>query len=152
MGYSITIKNQFVYHASVVFGLNIEGRGFPLLVGCSLLTPKGEVVDLPAKWLKSPGLAIWTYEADARFLHKPGVEPCDRVWLGRIKFALWRDDTFTERLADTDWVRWETFYLIGTSTAGVNMSDDHIERNYGHRLDVWSEQKPKADDDPLGIR
>lgn len=155
MDYSILIKNQFSYHASVVFGLDIQGptREFPLLVGCSLLTPRGEEVDLPARWLKSPGLAIWSVKADAQFLENPRVTPDDRVWSGRIIFALWRDDTFTERLTDTGWVNWRAYSLIGSSTAGVNMQDDQIKSGYGNRLDVWSDRKSGwPTNDPLGIR
>lgn len=143
MGYSIEIKNKFGYHASVVFGLDIQGpaREFPLLVGCSLLTPRGEAVDLRARWLKSPGLAIWEVKADVQFLENPGVFPItDRRWSGRIIFALWRNDSFTERLTDTGWVNWHAQSLIGSSTAGLDMQDDRIKREYGKRFDVWTDR------------
>jgi hypothetical protein len=155
MSYSIQIKDQFGYHAKVIFGLNIQAPAseFPLLVGCSLLNPTGQEVDIPARWLKSPGLAIWGVSPggesrDVKFIANPN----DMTMAGKIMFALWRDDTFTERLADTGWVNWKAYWLIGSSTAGLDMQDERIKQEYGNRLDVWSKQKPASNNDPLGIR
>ena len=39
MSYSIRMVDTFHYLASVIFGLDIQGSGFPLFVRCSLLTP-----------------------------------------------------------------------------------------------------------------
>jgi hypothetical protein len=158
MGYSIKIVDQYKYHGSIVFGLDIQAptNEFPLLVGCSLLTPQGEEIDLPAKWLNSPGLVLWKIKADERFQNprEPTPRNAATPWYGKIIFALWRNDKFTERLFDTGWVEWTALWLIGSSTAGLNMQDEQIKRKYGHRLDVWSARKKeeKPDNDPLGIR
>lgn len=153
MSYSITIVDTFHYHASVLFGLDIQGSNFPLLVGCSLLTPQGEEVDLPAKWIESPGLALWQIKADDRFTNPQEPNPMNAFtpWYGKVIFALWRDDTFEERLADTRWVEWSAKWLVGSSTAGLDMQDEAIERKYANRLRVWLDQKPDKSD-PLGIR
>jgi hypothetical protein len=155
MSYSIHIKDQFGYHARVIFGLNIQAPAseFPLLVGCSLLNPTGQEVDVPPRWLRSPGLAIWEVTPGVEF---PGtkfiVDYDDRMMAGKIMFALWRNDTFTERLSDTGWVNWEAYWLIGSSTAGLDMQDERIKREYGSRFDVWSKEKQASNNDPLGIR
>ena len=136
MTYSIRITDKWGYHASVVCGLNIAGpeKEFPLYVGCSLRTLKGEIVDIPARWLKSPGKAIWVIKADKRF--KTG-EFHDGDWEGYVMLALWRNETFKERLADTGWIHWCAPYLIGSSTAGLDMSDEFIKKEYAGRFDVW---------------
>jgi hypothetical protein len=153
MSYSITIVDKFHYHASVLFGLDIQGSTFPVFVGCSLLTPKGEVVDLPAQWLNTPGLALWKIKADDRFQNPAEPNPMSAFtpWYGKIIFALYTDDTFENRLTDTGWVEWSAQWLIGSSTKGLDMQDDAIKRKYGKRLDVWTDQRPSKHD-PLGIR
>jgi hypothetical protein len=138
MAYSITVADQYHYHGQVVFGLAIEApnKEFPLLVGCSLRTPQGGIIDLPAGWLSSPGLALWDVKVTADFMNK-----ADRYdgWHGEIKFALWRNATFSERLADTVWLPWGAPYLIGASTAGLDMQDAEIKNKYRGRLRVWKE-------------
>jgi hypothetical protein len=148
---SVKVIEQFGYHDSVVFGLDIQGS-CPLLVGCSLQTSKGEVIDLPPKWLSSPGLAIWQIKPDDKFFENPNAHVYDRIKLGVIKFALWKDDTFTNRLADTDWTPWKAYWLIGSSAAGLNLQDERINEKYGNRFNVWLNEKPLIDNDPLGIR
>jgi hypothetical protein len=136
--YNIRIVDQFRYHASVVFGLDIlaPSSEFPLLVGCSLQNKNGEIIDVPARWLLSPGLALWQVKVDSRL--QSGVIPQDG-WHGRIIFALWRDDRHIERLADTGWVNWECYWLIGSSTKGLDMQDDSIKSKYGDRMKVWKD-------------
>jgi hypothetical protein len=140
VSYSIQIVDQFHYHASVVFGLDVlaSNSEFPLLVGCSLKTLHGEIVDVPARWIKSPGLALWEIRPGTEFIRNPDTLPInDRVMAGTIIFALWRNDSFTESLGDTGWIDWEAIWLIGSSTKSMDMQDEHIQRKYGTRRDVW---------------
>lgn len=141
---------------SIVFGLEVQGtaKEFPLVVGCSLLTRSGEGVDIPHRWIRTPGKALWGVKFPAEFVTNPGVTPVnDRKMAGRIIFALWRDDKFRERLADTSWVNWDAYWLIGSSTAGMDMQDERIKNEYGGMDDAWIVSKSKhLDNDPLGIR
>jgi hypothetical protein len=136
-GYRIAIVDQYKYHWGVNVGLSIAGPSgeFPLLVGCSLRTPKGEVRDLPAKWLTSPGLALWHFNVDHEFKSEP-QDPFSSV-RGEIIFALWRDNSFTERLCDTGWIRWTAPWLRGASAAGLDMQEAEIQSKYKDRLNVW---------------
>lgn len=136
MVYSIAVIDQYLYHAQVIFGLEIEAHSneFPLLVGCSLRSSQGCVVDLPARWLLSPGQALWDVKGTDEF--KIGSDVFSE-WSGQIKFALWRDDTFNQRLADSGWLAWHAPYMIGASTAGLDIQDQRIKDNYGDRLHVW---------------
>jgi hypothetical protein len=136
---TIRIVDKYMYHARIVFGLDVlaPAERWPLFIGCSLLTRQGEVVDQPARWLPSPGLALWDIKiGERRFQDNPGV-PMDG-WSGRVIFAMYPDDTFSERLADTGWVPWSVYWLIGSSTAALDMQDQEIRAKYGNRFDVWS--------------
>ena len=52
---------------------------------------------------------------------------------GEIIFALWRDDTFQERLDDTGWVPWQAHWLIGGSIAAVEQHEEEINFKYKGR-------------------
>ena len=135
--HSIQIVEQYRYHASVVFGLDVlaPSSEFPLLVGCSVRSRDGKIVDIPAQWLKSPGSALWNIKAPPEC--QISTDPWDKSWSGQIIFALWQDDTFTKRLADTGWVNWEALWLIGSSTKGLDMQDEQIKSKSAGRMDVW---------------
>ncbi len=135
--HEIHIEKQWQYHASVLFGLLITAPvdEFPLLVGCSLKTKDGEVVDQKARWITSPGKALWKIEADSRFMER--LDWGDKEWVGKIIFALYRDDSHEERLADTEWTQWKAPFLIGYSTAGLDMEEEFIRKEYDGRFDVW---------------
>jgi hypothetical protein len=105
-------------------------------------------VDLPARWITSPGLALWKIKPDERFKNPAEPHPISALtpWYGKIIFALYADDTFENRLTDTGWFDWTARWLIGSSTAGLDMQDDGINRKYGHRRDVWKDQLPSKED------
>jgi hypothetical protein len=140
MSYTIAVIDQYRYHRQVVFGLRIEAprRDFPLFVGATIKSRLGETIDLPARWLISPGLALWEVKVpnacrdDQQAFSTAG-------WSGTIKFALWKDEKFTRRLADTDWLPWSAPYLIGASTTGLAMQDEAIKEKYINRFNVWKE-------------
>lgn len=134
--FSISISDTYHYHGSVVFGLTIQSDApFPLVVGCSLRTEGGKIIDIPANRITEGGLAIWGIEATADCAR--GGNPhygCD--WCGHVIFALYRDETFSERLTDTGWIPWTAPWLIGGSTAGLDIQDEEIESKYGYRKHV----------------
>jgi hypothetical protein len=133
----ITVVDQFGYNASVVFGLEVEAPAeeCPLVVGCSLRTTQGDIIDQPARWLSSAGLALWEIKATPEF--KIGQHREDG-WRGQVIFALWPDDRFSRRLADTGWLPCSAYWLVGASTAGLDMQDDNVRRKYDGRFGVWS--------------
>lgn len=132
----LDIEDTFHYHASVVYGLRIHSdRPFPLVVGCSIRTPNGAIIDIPARYLLSPGLTLWKVQAPHECL--TGGSWQDGTWRGHIIFALWEDATFSRRLVDTGWVPWEAHGMIGASTAGLDMQDGFMERKYTGHEKMW---------------
>lgn len=132
----LDIEDTLYYHASIVYGLRIHSdRPFPLVVGCSIRTPKGEIIDLPARYLLSPGLALWKVKAPHECFM--GGFWQTGTWSGHIMFALWKDATFSQRLKDTGWVSWEAYGMIGGSTAGLDMQESLIGNKYAGRDEVW---------------
>jgi hypothetical protein len=134
----IAILDTYHYHASVVFGLSIKTReAFPLVVGCSLRTRSGRIIDLPARRLLKPGPALWAIDAPAECATE-GRHSYGTDWSGDAIFALWRDSNFRERIADTGWIPWSAQGLIGSSTTGLAMQDEAIRAKYGRDLDkAW---------------
>ncbi len=131
----ITIEDTFRYHGGLVFGLFIESyEKFPLVVGCSIKTFNEKIIDIPAKYLLSPGHAVWSVTAPDECARGTGF---NLEWNGYIIFALYEDRTFAKRLADTGWIRWHIISLIGSSSAGLDMQDEYIESKYGKRMNVW---------------
>lgn len=134
----LDIEDTFHYHASVVYGLRIHSdRPFPLVVGCSIRTPKGEVIDLPARYILSNGLALWNVKAPSECASDRLREHRMSAWEGGIIFALWEDATFSRRLVDTGWVPWEAHGMIGASAAGLDIQDGFMERKYAGHEKMW---------------
>ena len=132
---SIYIENLYTRHKSIGVGLVISAPGpdFPLVVGCSIRTHQGQIVDIPARRISSSGRAFWTIEApDAA---REGDSPFSG-WSGYVIFALWGNEAFDTRLADTGWVHWHAPWMIGASTKGLDMQDDEIWELYGTRRDA----------------
>jgi hypothetical protein len=162
--YNIAIVDKYSYQNSICLGLKVIApvKEFPLLVGCSLKTESGIVIDLPAKWIESAGLAFWQVKFNE--LENPSQFRINRIPFendkrGFIIFALWRDDSFKQRLADTGWVTWDAPFLIGSSTKSMDMQDENIRNKYESRFSVLSDKKPEIfiekvekNNDPLGIR
>ena len=140
MGHAITIENRFEYHMQVVFGLRVTASDdrWPKVVGCSLRTREGEIVDLPARWLSSGGLALWKVDVPPgpQFRIGDRSSPIDG-WEGQVIFALYSDDTFADRLTDAGWQHWHAPWLIGGSTKSLNYQDERVQSKYGSQLDVW---------------
>lgn len=136
MATRILIEDTFKYHAGVCFGIAVASdAGFPLVVGCSVRTHAGQIIDIPARYLISPGRALWHVRAPEECF--VGLEASSEPWVGHIIFAVYEDASFGNRLADTGWVEWGAPFAIGTSTAGLDMQDTEIESRYGTRKDVW---------------
>lgn len=136
----LDIEDVYEYSASLVYGLHIHSdRPFPLVVGCSIRTPKGVVIDLPARYILSNGLALWNVKAPSECASDRLREHRMSAWEGSIIFALWEDATFSRRLVDTGWVRWRMIDLVGTgaSAAGLEMQDRYMEDKYAGRHEVW---------------
>lgn len=136
--FRVQIADQFSSTDQVVFGLKVEGdrKKFPLVVGASLRRRDGEVVDLPPRKLSSAGYASWEVRPIPPGFQVSTAREDGKA--GLIMFALWRDASFQERLADTGWVTWEAPWLVGASTAGVEMREREMNERYGARQHVWS--------------
>jgi hypothetical protein len=93
MTYSIRIEGMYAEKApGCVLAIDGPASGFPVTVGLSYRTHDGEIVDLPPQQMPHPGHAIFTvqqYRSDET--------------IRDIIYALWRDTSFTTRLADTGW-------------------------------------------------
>ena len=97
-------------------------------------------MDVPARLLNSPGLALWDVDApDACAVRITGTAEISH-WKERIIFALWPDFALRTRLTDTGWVDWRAPWLISHSLAGVKAQEDEIQSKYGHRRDIWLER------------
>ncbi len=134
----ITIIEQFGFHQSTVVALSIETlNSFPLIVGCSVKSASGEITDIPARLLLHSGTVLWggVTAPDNCKMDQKDRSP---YWQGQIMFALWQDETFTTRLADTGWVDWRAPYLIGASMVSIDWATDSIIEKYGKNwLDAW---------------
>lgn len=138
---NIKVVDIFHFHAGIAVGLHAEGwQQCPLVVGCSIRSSKGQVLDIPAKVLKSSGLALWYLDAPVECKIQESDSSVFSGWVGEIIFALWADFSFTERLADTGWVQWSTPWLIGSSLDSLRVQEDEIERKYRHRKNVLTER------------
>jgi len=147
MSSTIKIEDFWKGQTSLILGLSIQSsEKFPIVVGCSLQTDSGEIVDIPARFLLSPGYVFWGRESvDHRFKYPRDAQGLYEVsgWNGRIIFALYSDSSFKNRLADTGWIKWETSNRIGGSTAGLNDEDEIMEhilntKYFVQQKNVWS--------------
>jgi len=157
MASNIKIEDFWTIQAGLLLGLSVQSsEKFPIVVGCSLQTGNGEIVDIPARYLLSPGFALWGQEkVDQRFRYPKDAQGLYEIsgWNGRIIFALYSESSFQNRLADTGWIVWDSSNLIGSSTAGLNDRDkeiDHILNNkyIGRKMDIWTSLK---DQSPIDI-
>ncbi len=117
-GYALQIVERFHFHGSVSFGLNVTGPSgaFPLVLGCSLRTRGGQVVDIAARYIDSAGVALWDVKADQRFkIGERDTPGAFDGWSGSIIFALLQEPSFRERIVDTGWQDWSAPWLIGAS-------------------------------------
>ena len=96
----INVVDIYELHKGIVVGLYIEShQRFPLVVGCSIRTPKGKVLDIPARVLKSPGLALWAVDAPVECAMRAPDNSQVSEWSGHIIFALWPDFSFAKSRA-----------------------------------------------------
>lgn len=159
----IKIEHFWQIQSELIIGLNIQSNErFPIVVGCSLRTNSGEIVDIPARFLLSPGISFWgTITVDSRFKYPDPMLESDwrrkmviplrpDGWFGEIIFAMYTDATFGKRFADTGWVRWYSEKLNMPSTVNTDDRDKGIDwiikNQYKDRTDgVWrslDEKKP----------
>ena len=139
----IKIEHFWQIQNKLIIGLNIQTiERFPIVVGCSLRPESKEIIDIPARYLISPGLSFWGEQTvDSRFKY-PLQSGFNGDWAGQIIFALWEDETFNNRLADTGWVNWYSNNLFMSSTAYLDDRDeetDHIiKTHYKNRTEnIW---------------
>ena len=125
---SIKIEHFWKIQSDLIIGLNIQSNvNFPIVVGCSLRTSNREIVDIPARFLLSPGFSFWgKEEVDSKFKY-PLDSGMTGDWQGQIIFALYADKTFSQRLADTGWVNWHSNNLFMSSTYGLDERDQEID-------------------------
>lgn len=144
-GWAVRIEHTYDYNGQPVFGLDVQGPAFPRVVGCSLRTLAGRVVDLPLRRLLSAGRGLWPIRMSDRELwtsFETGEDALGvRQLAGDVIFAVWADQTLHERLADSGWARWNTARVPpDASLHFLEYVDGMIEEDYGARSDVWDLQ------------
>lgn len=121
-------------HAGILVGLRIDAHAETrLVVGCSIRTPAGDMIDLPARYVDRDGLAWWG-RVDGPDECRTG-EYVDSDWRGDIIFALYSDSTFADRLSDTGWTPWHAMWMIGSSRAGIDYTENYVRGKYGSSLE-----------------
>lgn len=159
MSSRIKIENYWTKGKSMLIGLSVESdEKFPIVVGCSLRSVEGEIVDIPARFLLSPGFALWGHErVDQRFTFPQRAKSKSDMfyWSGSIIFALYKDHTFATRLADTGWVEceWYSVNAFGSSQEWPNFDDDEIlhakkTKYFERAMEVWASL---PDNSPIDI-
>lgn len=150
--FTIFVVDRYLHQWQQVFGLSVGGpeREFPLLVGCSLKTPRGEVRDIPARWIGSPGLALWRLSGGSEFRTCP-EDPCGTSLRGEVIFKLWRDDGFAECLAQTGWLDWAAPGELEPGPKGgayaaydLDLQEEQMDRKYGGRRDAWNTTRARG--------
>lgn len=150
-GFTIFVVDRYLHQRQQVFGLSVGGPGreFPLLVGCSLKTPHEGVRDMPARWIESPGLALWILSGGPEF--RTCREDAWSSLRGGVIFKLWRDDRFAECLAQTEWLDWGVPEKEPGAKGSVfeatrlDRQEEQMDRKYGGRRDAWSTTRARAD-------
>lgn len=99
----------------IYFGLKIMSPQLPVVVGCSFQALTGKIIDIPIRYLKENGECLWIME----YMKGENLDDfmvTEHELGGFVRFSLWSDETFSERLADTDWKMWsiEDPHLLGT--------------------------------------
>ena len=122
---SISIHAAFLLDNTLTVALQTSIYSpLPLLVGYSLRwTKESEVVDIHPRLLVKPGSALWSIPVpDAR---------CSNPIL---RFSIWKDNTFSERLADTGWA--DPFIQTASNPVEADRKRDAIS-SYGKESDAW---------------
>lgn len=134
---SIRHLDTYHYHGSVVLGFQValDGRSV-VTIGCSIRTRQGRVLDRPPRKLNASGCILCAITAPSDCL----VDPSDprAGWEGDVMFALWEDDSFRARHGDTGWIPWSAPWLVGSSTAGLDLQEARIAAAYSKRVADWS--------------
>lgn len=111
------------------FGLKVESDKLPVFVGCSIRSLFGRVIDFPIRQLKANGNCIWV-------VNKPVGEDFllrQNVYAGFVRFSLWNDEGFSNRLSDTEWQFWQMILPHKI------IPNKHIFNDYPDVNQNWSE-------------
>lgn len=136
---TIRVLDIYPFHRKIAVGLDIRSSGrFPLIVGCSVRSDDARIIDIPSRVLGSEGIAIWEMEAPDECGRCDAGNSRPYEWGGEVLFALWPDNAYTNRLADTGWVKWAAPWMVGHSQAGAIHQEGEIQRKYGPRKDAWA--------------
>lgn len=87
---NISISEMYKGSDGIIVMLDITSQGFPLVVGCSMKTPTGKIIDIHHRVINDNGTVLWRLDHDIDTANE-------------IIFALWKDDTFQHRICDTGW-------------------------------------------------
>ena len=129
MHFSIDITEEFHVSWGIIhFGLEVLGNPemFPVYVGCSFRI-NDEIFDVPARWLRAPGRVLWKFENE-------DLQRIFQTKTGETIFAVYSDDTFAERLADTGWREW---FAIGCDPMGSAKIHSHMNSRYKNSANQW---------------
>ncbi len=111
------------------FGLKVESDKLPVIVGCSIRSLFGRVIDFPIRQLKANGNCIWV-------VNKPVGDDFllrQNVHAGFVRFSLWGDEGFSDRLSDTEWQFWQMNFPHKI------IPSKHIFNDYPDVNQNWSE-------------
>ena len=83
--------------------------------------------DLPARWLSSGGRALWVLNARDDIGSGVAVDTGNpqEGWNGQIIFALWPDEQFSQRLADTGWQNWQAVTVASRVSPKTDLTSFH---------------------------
>lgn len=78
--------------------LNISNVTLPCVVGCSIIDIEGREYDIQHHQIQQQGVFNFQIDLNINFLKNQNIK------VRRIIFALWQDDSFTQRICDTGWI------------------------------------------------
>ncbi|HEY5125201.1 MAG TPA: DUF5663 domain-containing protein [Ignavibacteria bacterium] len=95
LNYSLEAPFKIIAH------LDMEAEKYPLILGCSLKDITGKIFDIPINVVENAGY----YDIEINI--PENIEVNQEILLPdfQIVFSLWKDQSFTDRIASTDWKR-----------------------------------------------
>jgi hypothetical protein len=105
--WSVCVVDFQVLDGDPSFVIEIRGPRVPRVVGCSLRTPDGRINDLPGRRPRALGRLLWRQALPSERLFQ-NAQAAHRVYNGEVTFSIWTDEGFTDRLANSGWVAWDT--------------------------------------------
>jgi hypothetical protein len=97
------------------FKLDVTFEKVPCFIGCSLKEYR-HIIDIPARFLINKGECYWAFYSIFKKYEMHSIQ-----W---IRFSIWEDGIFENRLADTDW------YSLQRNDEDENIIKADINQNW----------------------